>query len=205
MTRIRARKAAPSARSKLRGRKRRGKNRMAQIPTSSRKSPVSESVINLTNAEAEKGSVVNLQSKTSRKVQREKGWIVSGDQPPITGTRRFVVPLKGTPSRKDSEREKHLLLQASRFEQEFREVKASRFAVAFGFRPGKTAVATGVKKQKKLLKMKDIARGKVGFTRTTANQRFREQELKVTREAKLKARKKFVSGAEDRVFFLHHH
>jgi hypothetical protein len=206
MTRIRARKAATSMRSKPRGRKRRDKKHATQHLTSTRKSPTTAvaTTAKIACAEAENGSVVDVPTKSNRKVQREKGWIVSGDQPPITGTRRFVVPLKGTPSNKDAEREKHLLAQASRFEEQFREVKASRFAIAFGFRPGKKALGTGIKK-KKSLKMKDIAKGKVGFTRTTANQRFREHELKVTREAKSKARKKFVSGAEDRVFFLHHH
>ena len=139
---------------------------------------------------------------TDNALNREKGWIVSGNQPPIMNTKRFVVPLKGTHSRKDAERERALLAQALQAGQEFREVKASRFELAFGFDPRNTV---GKAAKMKRLKMHDISQGRVGFTRTTANQRLREREIKLSQEERKNSRKKFVSGAEDRVFFLHHH
>ena len=203
MTRIRARKSAMAGNGKSR-RKKAGKRSVVRQSVHSKVRNDSTLSGKKANVPAD-DLIAKRVPKTSKNVKREKGWILSGDQPPITGTQRFVVPLKGTASRKDAERERRFLAQASLYKKQFKEVKASRFEVAFGFRPRNAISGTsGKKKKKKALTVEDISSGKVGFTRSTALQQFREQELKVTREARVKAQRKFMTGAEDRVFFLHH-
>ena len=205
MTRIRARKSAMAGNGKSR-RKKAGKRSLVRQTVHSKVRNDSKLSGKKANVPAD-DLIAKRFPKTCKNVKREKGWILSGDQPPITGTQRFVVPLKGTASRKDAERERRFLAQASLYKKQFKEVKASRFEVAFGFRPRSaiTGTAGAKKKKKKALTVGDISSGKVGFTRSTALQQFREQELKVTREARVEAQSKFMSGAEDRVFFLHHH
>ena len=132
--------------------------------------------------------------------RREKGWIVSGDRPPVSDQRRFVGVAKSKKEReKDVQKERELL--ANRVVFEYDEVQASKFAAsAFGMSP-RTARRTVRRAPKSRLTVRNIQKGRIGFTKTTANQRLRELEIL---RRKMSAPRPEYSSAEDRVFFLRH-
>jgi len=132
--------------------------------------------------------------------RREKGWIVSGDRPPVSDQRRFVGVVKSKKEReKDVQKERELL--ANRVVFEYDEVQASKFAAsAFGMSP-RTARRTVRRAPKSRLTVRNIQKGRIGFTKTTANQKLRELEIL---RRKMSAPRPEYSSAEDRVFFLRH-
>jgi hypothetical protein len=137
--------------------------------------------------------------------RREQGWISSGDRPPVGDQRRFVVHEKSKRDKsKDVEKEKQLLAAAmsSNTVFEYDEVHASQFvASAFGFSPRSASRAVARVPKSQRITFKNIRKGRVGFTKTTANQKLRELEIM---RVKMSIPAPPYSSAEDRNFYLHH-
>ena len=150
-----------------------------------------------------------LSKKSKIRKKREKGWIVSGDRPPVSDQRRFFIAEKSKRnSSKDVQKEKDLLAASlsNRTVFEYDDVHASRFvASAFGMSPRTASRAifskSKSKSKSKRLTFKNIQKGRIGFTKTTANQKLRELEIL---RRKMSVPRPEYSSAEDRIFFLHH-
>ena len=147
--------------------------------------------------------------KAKKMNKREKEWIVSGDRPPASDQRRFII--KNTSKRntsKDIQKQNEMLAasMSTKTVFEYDEVQASKFvASAFGISPRTAHRTTNSNLSKKFTKTgntyRNIKKGKVGFLHTTANQKLRELEIL---RRKMNTPKSHYSSAEDRVFFLHH-
>jgi hypothetical protein len=140
-------------------------------------------------------------SNNRRLSNRKKvdGWIISGDRPPVSDQRRFVV--KDQIKRK-KDREKELPAAPSKTIFEYDEVQPSNFdGSAYEISPRIVSRAIGRLPKSRRPTIRNIQKGRVGFTRTTANQKFRELEIQ---RRKLSSPRPEYASAGDRVFFLHH-
>jgi hypothetical protein len=145
----------------------------------------------------------NSSGKAKVMKNREKGWIVSGDRPPASDQRRFVVPDTSKRNTSNDQQKQKELLAASMSTRtifEYDEVQASRFvASAFGLSPRTAHRATRGLPKSKRPTVKNIQKGRVGFTKTTVNQKLRELEI-----LRRKMNTPKWGFAENRSFFLHH-